>query len=77
PDPGPLTTIGLPFVRGAAIFIGCLGLGGFLMSAFGTPPDKQGYLTLDGFRAARTGTWGMIGFAVLSILLIPMYMSDI
>lgn len=77
PDPGPLTTLGLPFVRSGAIFIGTIGIGGFLMSAFGTPPDKDGRLNLDGFRAARTGSWSMLALALLALLLIPMYMSDI
>nr|WP_231699768.1 MULTISPECIES: cytochrome c oxidase assembly protein [Corynebacterium] len=77
PDPGALTTFGLPLVRGMAQLIACIGIGGFLMSAFGAPPRKDGYLDLDGFRAARTGTWGMALFALLSVLLVPMYLSDV
>lgn len=77
PDPGELTTFGLPMVRGMAQFVSCIAIGGFLMSALGAPPLKDGTLDLDGFRAARTGTWGMGLYALLALLLVPMYMSDI
>lgn len=77
PDPGPATTFGLPFVRAAATFVATMGIGGFLMSAFGAPPAKDGYLNLDGFRAARTGTWGMGLWALLSLFLVPLYVSDV
>lgn len=77
PDPGALTTFGLPLVRGMAQFVSCIAIGGFLMAAFGAPPQKDGRLGLDGFRAARTGTWGMGLYALLALLLVPMYMSDI
>lgn len=75
-DPGPATSWGLPLVRGMGTVFACFGVGGFLMSALGTPPRKDGYLDLDGFRAARMGTWGMIGWAVCALLLIPLYLSD-
>ena len=77
PDPGTATTFGLPFLRSAATLIGCMGIGGFLMSAFGAPPRKDGYLDYDGYAAARTGQWGMFLWAVCSLILIPMYMSDV
>ena len=77
PDPGSATTFGLPFLRSVATLIGCMGVGGFLMSAFGAPPRKDGYLDYDGYAAARTGQWGMFLWAVCSLILIPMYMSDV
>ena len=77
PDPGQPTTIGLPFLRSAGIFIACIGIGGFLMAAFGAAPRKDGTLDLDGFKAARTGSWSMILWAACSFMLIPMYMSDV
>ena len=77
PDPGTATTFGLPFLRSAATLIGCMGVGGFLMSAFGAPPRKDGYLDYDGYAAARTGQWGMFLWAVCALLLIPLYMSDV
>ena len=77
PDPGTATTFGLPFLRSAATLIGCMGVGGFLMSAFGAPPRKDGYLDYDGYAAARTGQWGMFLWAVCALFLIPLYMSDV
>ena len=56
PDPGKLTTIGLPFVRSTVTLVAFLGIGSFMMAAFGAPPRKDGYLDLDGFKASRTGT---------------------
>lgn len=76
PDPGPATSWGLPLVRGIGTLAACIGIGGFLMSALGTPPRKDGYLDVDGFRASRTGTWGMAAWAVCALLLIPLYLSD-
>nr|WP_073883735.1 cytochrome c oxidase assembly protein [Corynebacterium variabile] len=76
PDPGSATTWGLPLVRGIGTLAACIGIGGFLMSDLGTPPRKDGYLDVDGFRASRTGTWGMAAWAVCALLLIPLYLSD-
>lgn len=77
PDPGPVTSWGVPLVRGAGTVLACIGVGGFLMSALGTPPRADGFLDIDGFRAARTGTWAMLGWAVCAFLLIPLYLSDV
>lgn len=77
PDPGPATSWGVPLVRSAGTVFACLGIGGFLMSAFGTPARKDGYLDLDGFRAARTGTWCTLAWAVCALLLVPLYLSDV
>ncbi|AHW64791.1 putative membrane protein [Corynebacterium glyciniphilum AJ 3170] len=76
PDPGPVTSWGVPLVRGTGTVLACLGVGSFLMSAFGAQPRKDGYLDLDGFRASRTGTWAMAGWAVCALLLVPLYLSD-
>lgn len=76
PDPGPVTSWGLPLVRGAGTVLACFGVGCFLMSAFGAQPAKDGYLGLDGYRASRTGTWAMAAWAVCALLLVPLYLSD-
>lgn len=77
PDPGQVTTWGLPLVRGIGTVLACLGIGSFLMSAFGTPARRDGYLDFDGFRASRTGTWSMLAWAVCALLLVPLYLSDV
>ena len=77
PDPGKLTSFGLPFLRSAATIVGCLSVGSFLMSSFGPPPRKDGYLDYDGFQAANTGRWSSFLWMLFSLLLIPMYLSDV
>ncbi|WCZ36191.1 cytochrome c oxidase assembly protein [Corynebacterium heidelbergense] len=77
PDPGALTSVGLPFLRAAATVIACLGVGSFLMAALGAPPRKDGMLDLDGYRASRTGTWCMFLWAVSALVMIPLSMSDV
>lgn len=77
PDPGVATTFGMPLLRSAGTLIACIGVGGFLMSALGTPPRKDGFLDLDGFRASRTGTWSMFLWGIVALLMIPMSLSDV
>ncbi|APT85288.1 cytochrome c oxidase assembly protein [Corynebacterium aquilae] len=140
PDPGPLTTAGLPLVRGAAVVSTCVAIGSFLLSSFlvsprvdvgvfedsrlfhrhargdarrlregkevldedsahGGPADtldaagiawkyrpgqdplvqalKGARLGVDGSIAARTGAWACLVTAVLALLLVPMYLSDV
>ncbi|MBC2681058.1 copper resistance protein CopD [Corynebacterium sp. 4HC-13] len=77
PDPGIVTTFGFPLLRAAGTLVACIGVGGFLMSALGTPPRKDGYLDLDGFRASRTGTWAMFLWGIIALFMIPMSLSDV
>src|ERR1700749_1281191 len=64
PDPGPVTTLGLPFVRAAGEIAAVLAVGSFLFAAFFVPPQESGVLDVDGYRAVRigtvaTGTWAV------------------
>ncbi|MDY6049960.1 MAG: cytochrome c oxidase assembly protein [Corynebacterium sp.] len=82
PDPGLITTAGLPFVRGLALILACLAGGQFLLAAFLIPPaDERDYrhsqLSVDQAIAVRTGTWALVGFAIVAFLLMPMYLSDV
>lgn len=56
PDPGPATTLGLPFVRAAGEIAAVLAVGSFLFAAFLVPPQQSGVLDAGGYRALRTGT---------------------
>src|ERR1700677_2362080 len=63
PDPGPATTVGLPFVRAAGEVAAVLAVGSFLFAAFLVPPQSSRVLDVDGSRALRLGTvasgaWG-------------------
>src|SRR5712672_2830293 len=56
PDPGPVTTYGLPFVRAAGEIAAVLAVGSFMFAAFLVPPQTNGVLDAGGYRALRLGT---------------------
>ena len=56
PDPGPATTVGLPFVRAAGEIAAVIGVGSFMFAAFFVPPQESGVLDAAGYRALRLGT---------------------
>jgi len=81
PDPGPLTTAGLPALRGVAWLLAALSTGSFMFSAFMIPPKGtkliDAPLTVDGHLAARTASWSSAGLALISALMIPLVLSDV
>ncbi|SPM35845.1 copper resistance protein CopD [Mycobacterium rhizamassiliense] len=77
PDPGPVTTLGLPFVRAAGEIAAVLAVGSFLFAAFLVPPQKTGVLDAGGYRALRLGTVASGVWAVCAALLIPLTISDV
>ena len=86
PDPGRLTTFGLPFFRAVAWMLMALSVGSFMASAFLIYPAvpegdnerlNKARLTVDGHLAARTGAWAALGAGVVSLLEVPLVMSDL
>jgi cytochrome c oxidase assembly factor CtaG/putative copper export protein len=77
PDPGPVTTIGLPFVRAAGEIAAVVAVGSFLFAAFLVPPQDNGVLDVDGYRALRVGTVAAGAWAVCAALLVPLTISDV
>jgi putative copper resistance protein D len=77
PDPGPATTLGLPFVRAAGEIAAVLAVGSFLFAAFLVPPQGSGVLDADGYRALRVGTVASGAWAVCAGLLVPLTISDV
>src|SRR3984893_2792791 len=77
PDPGPATTLGLPFVRAAGEIAAVLAVGSFLFAAFLVPPQKSGVLDAGGYRALRLGTVASGVWAVCAALLVPLTISDV
>src|SRR3979409_99261 len=55
PDPGPVTSYGLPFVRAAGEVAAVVAVGSFLFAAFFVPPQSNGVLDAAGYRAVRLG----------------------
>lgn len=77
PDPGPVTTLGLPFVRAAGEIAAVLAVGSFLFAAFLVPPQGSGVLDADGYRALRLGTVASGAWAVCAAVLVPLTISDV
>lgn len=77
PDPGPVTTYGLPFVRAAGEIAAVVAVGSFLLSAFLVPPQPNGVLDASGYRALRLGTFASATWAVCAALLVPLTVSDV
>jgi putative copper resistance protein D len=77
PDPGPVTTLGLPFVRAAGEVAAVVAVGAFLFAAFLVPPQHSGVLDVDGYRAVRVGTVAAGAWAVCAALLVPLTISDV
>jgi len=77
PDPGPATTLGLPFVRAAGEIAAVVAVGSFLFAAFLVPPQSSGVLDADGYRALRLGTVASGIWAVCAALLVPLTISDV
>ncbi|WP_084168359.1 cytochrome c oxidase assembly protein [Corynebacterium atypicum] len=86
PDPGRLTTIGLPFLRAASWIVSALAVGSFLAAAFLISPRLPGgdnkrileaTLTVDGHLAARTGALSSLALGVISLVMVPVTLSDV
>ena len=77
PDPGPVTTLGLPFVRAAGEIAAAVAVGSFLFAAFLVPPQRTGVLDVAGYRALRTGTVAAGLWALCAALLVPLSVSDV
>ncbi|KQU02449.1 copper resistance protein CopD [Rhodococcus sp. Leaf7] len=76
PDPGPVTTYGLPAVRALGEVAAVIAVGSLLLAAFLVPPQKSGVLDIDGYRAVRTASAAAIVWAACSIVLVPLTLSD-
>ena len=77
PNPGPVTTYGLPFVRAAGEIAAVLAVGSFMFAAFLVPPQTNGVLDAGGYRALRLGTTASAVWTVCAVLLVPLTVSDV
>lgn len=77
PDPGLLTTAGLPAMRTIGEILAAVAVGAGLFAAFFTPPQKDRTLDVDGYRAQQIASWANIAWAVAAALLIPLTLSDV
>src|SRR5829696_7693877 len=77
PNPGPVTSYGLPFVRAAGEIAAVVAVGSFMFAAFMVPPQQNGVLDADGYRALRVGSVASAMWTVCSALLVPLTVSDV
>jgi cytochrome c oxidase assembly factor CtaG/putative copper export protein len=77
PNPGPVTTYGLPFVRAAGEIAAVLAVGSFMFAAFLVPPQPNGVLDAAGYRALRLGVVASGVWTVCAALLVPLTVSDV
>nr|WP_067699754.1 cytochrome c oxidase assembly protein [Nocardia jejuensis] len=76
PDPGPMTTYGLPAARAVADLAAALTVGSLVFAAFFVPPQADGLLDVGGFRALRrAGNFALV-WAAAAALLVPLTLSD-
>lgn len=76
PDPGTLTTYGLPAVRALSEVAAVLTVGALLAAAFLTPPEADGFLGLSGYRALRAASYSAGTWLVAALLMIPLTIAD-
>ncbi|MEU9806158.1 cytochrome c oxidase assembly protein [Mycobacterium sp. NPDC050853] len=77
PNPGLVTSYGVPFVRAAAEICAVGAVGAFLLAAFFVPPQSNGVLDVDGYRSLRIGTAASTALAVFSAAMVPLSVSDV
>ncbi len=77
PDPGPVTTLGLPFVRAFGEVAAALAVGGLLFAAFFVPPQDNGVLDVAGYRALRLAGVAAGVWTVCAAALVPLTLSDV
>lgn len=77
PNPGPATTVGLPFLRAAGEIAAVVAVGGFMFAAFFVPPQDNGVLDAAGYRALRMATVASGLWAGCAALLVPLTISDV
>ncbi|MGW4632953.1 cytochrome c oxidase assembly protein [Nocardia sp. NPDC004415] len=76
PDPGPLTTYGLPALRAVADLAAAVTVGSLLFAAFLLPPRDSGLLEAGGYRAVRRASAAALVWAGAAALLVPLTVSD-
>ena len=77
PDPGPATSYGLPFVRAAGEIAAVVAIGNYLFAAFLVPPQSNGVLDADGYRALRLGGIASAIWGTCAALMVVLTISEL
>ncbi|MBA2324359.1 MAG: bifunctional copper resistance protein CopD/cytochrome c oxidase assembly protein [Pseudonocardiales bacterium] len=76
PDPGGLTTYGLPAARTLSEIAAVLTVGALLSAALLIPSERDGFLGLAGYRALRAASYTAAAWTVAALLMIPLTIAD-
>ncbi|KAA0921585.1 copper resistance protein CopD, partial [Rhodococcus sp. ANT_H53B] len=76
PDPGPITTYGIPALTAIGEVAAVVAAGSLLLAAFLVPPQRSGVLDIDGYVAVRTAAKASAVWAVCAAALVPLTLSD-
>ncbi|MBW4781790.1 cytochrome c oxidase assembly protein [Rhodococcus fascians] len=76
PDPGPITTYGIPALTALGEVAAVVAVGSLLLAAFLVPPQMSGVLDIDGYIAVRTAAKASAVWAVCAAALVPLTLSD-
>lgn len=76
PDPGALTTFGLPVVRTVSEIAAVLTVGALLLAAFLVAPERTGSLDVIGRRALRSASYLAATWTVAALLMVPLTVAD-
>ncbi|MGB3696443.1 MAG: cytochrome c oxidase assembly protein [Gordonia sp. (in: high G+C Gram-positive bacteria)] len=77
PDPGWVTTYGLPVVTVVGQLSAAIGFGCIVFAAFFVPPQPDDSLDAGGYRAMRWAATSMFVWAVCALALIPLSISNV
>ncbi|MBD0861173.1 bifunctional copper resistance protein CopD/cytochrome c oxidase assembly protein [Gordonia sp. zg691] len=77
PDPGALTTYGLPAVTAIGEFAAAIALGSAVFAAFFVPPQTNGVLDVGGYRAIRIAASSALVWSVCAVFLMPLSASEV
>lgn len=76
PDPGSLTTYGLPAVKAIFDLSTALTIGWLLAAALLAPPKRSGIFDVSGYRAVRAASLSAAVWAVSGLALVPLNVSE-
>lgn len=74
---GAVTDYGIPVLRAAGEISAVIAIGSLLLAAFLVPPQRNGILDVDGYRAVRTASVAAMVWAAVALLMIPMQLSEV
>ena len=77
PDPGWITTYGLPAVTAIGEISAAIALGAAVFAAFFVPPQADGSFDVGGYRAIRISAAASLAWSICALLMVPLSISNV